>query len=107
MAKVRFAIVGGGQQPGLKLGKDEKAPDFYQHDLGTLQLEDKSILGVLSGIKKQTGFNEKAQAWKKEHGRDGWILCAEMGGIAKMSFGSTSADHQPDTKSEPEEPEED
>lgn len=97
MAKVRFCIVGGGKQPGLKLGKDEKPPDFYQHDLGTLQLEDKAILGVLGGIQKQTGFSEKAQAWKKEHGRDGWVLCAEKEGIAKMTFGEINADHAADT----------
>ena len=107
MAKVRFCIVGGGKQPGLKLGADEKPPDFYQHDLGTLQLEDKAIIGVLQGIKKQTGFSEKCQSWKKEHGRDGWILCAEMAGVAKMTFGDISADNQPDTKDrEKEEPEE-
>jgi|SRR6185369_6469130 len=98
MAKVKFVIVGGGMQPGLKLGRDERPPDFYQHDLGALQLEDKAILGVLEGIKKQTGFSEKCQAWKKEHGRDGWILCAEKSGIAKMTFGDISADDQPDTK---------
>ena len=107
MAKVRFCIVGGGKQPGLKLGKDEKPPDFYQHDLGTLQLEDKAILGVLGGIKKQTGFSEKCQAWKKEHGRDGWILCAEAEGIAKMTFGEINADLAPDTPKKPKDDDDD
>jgi hypothetical protein len=109
MAKVKFVIVGGGAQPGLKLGKDERPPDFYQLDLGALQLEDKAIIAVLEGIKKQTGFSEKAQAWKKEPGRDGWILVAEKQGVAKMSFGDISADDQPDTKKgkpEDEQPEE-
>ena len=88
----------------MRLGKDERPPDFYQLDLGALQLEDKAILAVLEGIKKQTGFSEKCQAWKKEHGRDGWILVAEKAGVAKMSFGDISADDQPDTKpkAEPE-----
>ena len=108
MAKVKFVIVGGGAQPGLKLGKDERPPDFYQLDLGALQLEDKAIIAVLEGIKKQTGFSEKCQAWLKVHGRDGWILVAEKQGVAKMSFGDISADDQPDSKpkkAEEEEPE--
>jgi len=104
MAKVKFVIVGGGAQPGLKLGKDERPPDFYQLDLGALQLEDKAIISVLEGIKKQTGFSEKCQAWKKEHGRDGWILVAEKGGVAKMSFGALNADDAPETKKNDEEP---
>jgi len=103
MAKVKFRIIGGGKQPGLRLGANERPPDFYEHDLGALQLEDKAILGVLNGIKKQTGFSEKAQALKKEHGRDGWILCAEISGIAKMTFGETSADAAVDSKPEVEE----
>jgi hypothetical protein len=96
MAKVKFVIVGGGKQPGLKLGQDERPPDYYQHDLGGLQLEDKSILGVVAGIQKQTGTAEKVQAWKKEHGRDGWILAVEKGGLSRQTYGATNADAQPD-----------
>lgn len=102
MAKVKFVIVGGGEQPGLKLGKDERPPDHYQHDLGALQLEDKSIMGVVAGIQKQTGTGEKIQAWSKEHGRDGWILRVEKGGFSRQSYGAVSADDQPDTKHEDE-----
>ncbi|MDE2099500.1 MAG: hypothetical protein KGL39_19770 [Patescibacteria group bacterium] len=107
MAKVKFVIVGGGAQLGLKLGKNERPPDFYQLDLGALQLEDKAIIGVLEGVKKQTGFSEKCQAWKKEHGRDGWILVSEKAGIAKMSFGDVSAEDQPETKKAKEDEDED
>ena len=103
MAKVKFKIVGGGNQTVLKLGKNEKPPDFYEHELGALQMEDKAVLRVLEGLRIQTGHGEKVQAWKKEHGRDGWILCAEKGGTAKMSFGDVNADEAPETvKNEPE-----
>src|SRR3990167_7505611 len=107
MAKVSFVIVGGGKQPGLKLGKDERPPDFYKHELGSLQLEDKAILGVLKGMQIQTGFSETVQAWKKEHGRDGWILCAEKGGTSKMTFGGVNADDAPDTAKKDEDEEKD
>lgn len=100
MAKVRFQIVSGeSKQEKMKLGKNTPPPERRVFELGSLHLEDKCIIGVVQGIRKQAGTDEMVQAWKKEHGVDGWMLAVEQPGSGKTSWGAVNADEAADTDS--------
>lgn len=96
MAKVKFQILTVDEQEGLPGTDVVSRPRVL--DLGTLNLEDKIIIPVVKALKGQAGTDEKIQAWKKEHGIDGWMLCHEEAGSSKRSFGAISADEAPETK---------
>ena len=96
MAKVKFQILTVDEQEGLPGTDTVSRPRIL--DLGVMHLEDKVIIPVVKALKAQAGSDEKVQAWKKEHGIDGWMLCHEENGSSKRSFGASNADEQPDSE---------
>ncbi|MDE2101901.1 MAG: hypothetical protein KGL39_31940 [Patescibacteria group bacterium] len=89
MAKVKFQIVTVDEQEGLPGTDVVSRPRVL--DLGMLHLEDKVIIPVVKALKSQAGSDEQIQAWKKEHGIDGWMLCHQEAGSSKRSWGAIQA----------------
>ena len=101
MGKVKFVIQGKSKQEVID---GTKVPqDVYTYDVGSLNIEDKCITGVLEGIKPSVGRSEVIQAWKKQDDGSAWHLCSEMTGSCKLSFGELNADNEKAGKEKEEE----